>query len=107
MECHCRTWQKGTGGYYLDYGSNRIFTFGSAMLTMLAIFTCRRLGLPDSQSLHLLRPDLPFSTLPITSSGSGTEREGTDSSGIPSIPPRHGVGEMGSQVADVVNINGN
>ena len=72
---------------------------------LVLIYLFRRLGLPDSQSLHLLRPDLPFSTLPITSSGS--DREGTDGTGMPIIPSRHGAVEIGSHGSDVGNVNGN
>ena len=74
-------------------------------ILLVSTYLYRRLGLPDSQSLHLLRQDLPFSTLPITSSGN--DREGTDGAGIPIIPSRHGAGEIGSHGSDVGNMNGN
>lgn len=63
----------------------------------------RRLGLPESQSLHLLRPDLPFSTLPVASTLNGTERAGSDHSTLSTVPPRL-TGELGAPVSD---LNGN
>ena len=77
----------------------------NSYVTFYSLNDIRRLGLPDSQSLHLLRPDLPFSTLPITSSGN--DREGPDGAGIPIIPSRHGAGEIGSHGSDVGNMIGN
>ena len=67
----------------------------------------RRLGLPDSHSLHLLRPDLPFSTLPIPASVNGPEREGGEGSNmmVSTLNPRV-VGELGAPVLDISNING-
>ena len=67
----------------------------------------RRLGLPDSHSLHLLRPDLPFSTLPIPSSGNGPEREGGEGSSmtVSTVNPRV-VGELGAPVLDISHVNG-
>ena len=67
----------------------------------------RRLGLPDSHSLHLLRPDLPFSTLPIPASVNGPEREGGEGSSmmLSTSNPRV-VGELGAPVLDISNING-
>jgi hypothetical protein len=73
----------------------------------LTIHTYRRLGLPESQSLQLLRPDLPFATLPVTSTVNGTEREGLDNSmlGLSTLPPRL-AGELGPPVSDVNSLNG-
>ena len=58
------------------------------MLLFYSFNDIRRLGLPDSQSLHLLRPDLPFSTLPITSSRNGSDREGREGIEMPVMSPR-------------------
>ena len=68
----------------------------------------RRLGLPESQSLQLFRPDLPFSSLPVTSTVSGNDVDGGDTSllGVAALPPRV-AGELGAPTSDILNMNGN
>ena len=60
------------------------------------------LGLSESQSLQLFRPDLPFSSMPTATgvaNGMELERVDANSSNIVALPSRH-TGELPSAVSE-------